>query len=838
MRDPLEDILGTSATSAGDPLEDILGAIGKKEPEFGSAAQGMAARAIHSGTLHADSYFTTPEYQKKLARFAKTDPIKSGIGDAAGFIAPMLTPVGWASRVPMLAKVAEYLLPFANFQKSVTAGSLKGMAHEGGKGALKAGAMMRFNDPPPKEESSGDTTTDTLRNIAKRGQKAGDLTAAAWDYGLGAPGAVVGNKVGGYIADRVADVASKASLGAKPSRGATLDIAHELKNDSPGGNVDETIKRIRDLVYGENRTLGRHGGGAIPQEAEREMARQFHKLTTEKGLSDAEAERVLGRYWQGRSRAAERTMTAGSPSEDAWLLSRGGNAFQPSTMGGWGRAAGTAYRERNAVPSNVTELAALATGGEAPALQTTLKKLLNLKSEGGARSDMLRAVRERQKGIKPQLEQTFARHLGDGDVKAAIAQRAQANADANAQYPEIFQGLKALGPEAEDRLRDALHPVIQDALKKAGVKTDNISEALRANASKWLETHEAPLSLPSMQPLTSPVTKAVKDAAGNIIGKEQRQVPLTRYDAQGRPTSQQLDLGVSGTTQRPPGDLEAILDLRRALDDEVGTAFRGGSKNLGTELRTFKESIDKALRGLAGDTDEFGRLMGKWGAANDARAYAGRLERTYQDAVGLNLSAKKGESLMDLERFLIRFRRMDDHEKDIARQGVMSQFKAMLETGGDLHDAAKVFSNQRTRQVLTEMLGPKATEELGGFVARAGLATNTFGMNRGSPTASILDADKGSGWLSSIAGALWHGNPVHAIGKVGEMAGDAWKRQKHGEMTKLLSASTDNPMQLEAVLRDLTRAAAPVNQRLQNMAAQARTGATVFGATTAQPNTQ
>ena len=208
----------------------------------------------------------------------------------------------------------------------------------------------------------------------------------------------------------------------------------------------------------------------------------------------------------------------------------------------------------------------------------------------------------------------------------------------------------------------------------------------------------------------------------------------------------------------------------------------------------------------------------------------GGLERTYKDALALNLGAKKGDSLIDLERFYARFARMDDANKDVARKGIMGQFKAMLETKGDLHDAAKVFSNPRTRELLEQMIGPEATEEFGGFVARAGLATHTYHMNKGSQTASILDADKQGGWLSNIAGAIWHGNPLRAVGHMGEAAGDALKRRKHDAMTDILSVDTANPARLEEVLLRLQRAGAPMNRRLQELERRAREAGAAGGA--------
>lgn len=855
-------------------------------PEHGSLLSGMAASAVHAGTLHADSYVTTPEWQKKTENFPKKHPILAGVGEAAGILggivgsayipgAQATLPARGAVAAGRLAKAWEYLTPFGNFTRAAAPGvTWKEAAKEGAKGSVKLGMANRFNDPAktPDEitnpfDLSGtkipigsDPVNRLSGNIWQKSANAVDLPSMAWDAGGGAVMAPVGNAVGGFIGNRIASLGQAATLGNLPKRGAVLDLKHEMERDSTGGGVDGAIERIRNLVYGEDRTLGQHGGGAIPQEAERKLAAHFQRLT-ERGYTDAEAERLVGAALERQARSASSAVTGQAPGSvgpamlqrpggaigppshpNAWLLSAGGAGprFTPGTMGGWARTAGEAYRDRNAIPANLTELTALANGGEAPALQSTLRKLLNLKSDGPERSTMLRGLRDRQKGIKPQMEGVLSRRLGDGDVGTAIAEHADRAKAANALYAGIYDDARAI-PDSAQRLQEAIRPAIDAAMAKAGNKTDALSQALRSEAQKFLVTTEVP-GAGSETALSGLVTKNVKDAAGNIVSKIQRQVPLTKETLSGGQVTTKINPGGVTKEMAPAGDLESIVALRRALKDQVDTAYRGGSKNLGHDLKEFHDSIDKAVRGLSGN-DPLGQIVGKWAAANDTRAYAGRLERTYADALGLNLSAKKGGGLMELERFHARFRNMDEAEKDIARRGIMGQFKAMLETGGDLHDAAKIFSNTRTRDILTNLFtdstvkdkaaarraAKEVVDELGGHFARGGLATNTFNMNKGSQTASIVDADKEGGWLSNIAGAIWHGNPLRAIGHMGEMAGDALKRKKHADMTGLLSADTSNPARLEEVLANIKRAAAPVNQRLQNIMAQGRPVGTAAG---------
>jgi hypothetical protein len=809
--------------------------------EFG-AVEGMARQAVHTGTLHADSYLTSPDSQAKLERWSKANPVKSTIADAAGIVAPMFTPAGpgtlvarLAAGAPRVASFVRSILPYANFSRATDgAAGLRTVMHESGIGTAKAGAMMRFNDPVKDQQPSGDATTDWLNNVAARGMHAGDLPSMAWDYGGGAAGGYVGNKIGGYLGNRIGELGDAAAKGRMPGRTAVTDVAHEIGKDSPTGSVADTLEGVRNLVYGEGRTLGRHGGGAIPQAAEREMARQFQQITAQ-GYTDAQASQILGRYWQARTGAAQRAIanpTGMGPTNhpDAWLLARGGQPYTPGTMGEWGRTAGIAYRNRNQVPSNLTELVALASGGEAPALQTTLRKLLNLGSEGGNRSSMLRELRERQGQIKGQMGEVLRRYLGNGDVGQAIAEH-EANArNANALYPQIFDSLRQL-PDANDRISNALHPILDAALKRgAGPEQDEISSAVAAAARKFMNESEQQLASPSMQPLTSKITQTLKDDAGNVTGKVSRQVPLTEVDANGRATTSRFDMGSQATSLRASGDLESLLQRRRVLRDAVDTAYRGGQKNLGHDLKGLHDQIDQALRGLGRENgDPFERSMAQWAAANDTRAMAGQLERTHQEALGLNLKATKGEGLANLERFYRRFQGMDGANQDMARRGIMGQFKAMLETGGDMHDAAKIFSNRRTREILSRVIGPEATEEFGGFVARSGLATNTFNMNKGSQTASILDSDKSSGWLENIASALWKGNPLRAVGHMGEMAGDVLKRRKHDAMTQMLRSGTHDPAALERALEQIRTATAPAHPRLQALTSQGRTVGTGTG---------
>ncbi len=825
-------------------------------PEHGSMLSGIAGAAIHSATLHGDSYFTDPEWQKKNENFAKKHPIGAGTGEALGIIGGMVgsaylpgaqatLPARAGVAASRLGRLAEYLNPFQNFAKAAAPGvTWKEAAKQGAIGSTKFGMETRFNDPLKGKEKpadpTGDPTIDLPENFVARAKKAADLPSMAWDAVGGGVGAPVGNAVGGYIGNRLGELGKAATLGGLPQRGAVLDLKHEIERDSPQG-IDATIKTIKDLVYGENKTLARHGAGQIPQEEERALARRFQRLTTQGNLSDAQAEQQMAAYLSGRANQAVTNRAAANPAlqprpapnfagpmppRDSWMLN-GAAPYAPGTLGGWARTVGGAYRDRNAVPSNLTELIALANGGEAAATQTTTRKLLNLKSDGPERSNFLRGLRERQKAIAGQMEAVGRRFLGNGNVGDAIAEHVTNAQNANALYPGMYADLAKV-PDANQRLSTALRPIIESAQNRLGREPDAISRKVLTETEKFLNPVEVQ-GAGAEVPLTKRLTENIKDEAGKIVGATQREVPMTRITPYGDEVTTKFNPGGKITEWSPSGDLESIIRRRKALGDEIKIAQRSGASDLAGELTRFKEQMDTALRGLGNQGDDFGKAMAKWATANDTRATAGQLERTYKEALGLNMMAKKGESLVDLARFHQRFQAMDPANQDMARRGIMGQFKALLETGGDTHDAAKIFSNPRTRQMLTDIIGEDATAEFAGFVARAGLATNTFNMNRGAHTASILDADKGSGLLESIWGALYHGNPLRAIGHMGEAAGDAMKRKKHAQMTGMLSTDTNNPAQLERVLANLRRASAPIDPRLERLGPQGRTVGTGLG---------
>lgn len=795
----LQKIYGVSTPSSAESDDEILSRIYGDVPasERRSVVGGMLHQAARGATMGFSDKAMPEETIRLNKQFEKDHPVYSFVGQGVGAVGSMLTPLGWLGKA---AAVPKFLLGTSNIAKATAPGvSTLGRLNQYGLAGVKQSAGWGLSQKGPLEETSGDPLTAGLQQVAHYGRAAAEPVIPG--YIGGAAGGWAGEKIGAGLGRAFDSVARGHALGANPSAGAHVGVARALREDAPGGDVASVLDGMRARMYGTT-SWARYPAFRDPANADlpREIARlyQTQLRQLQPGQTARDAENAVMQALNQRG-----------------LVNPGtGQPYAEATVRGWVRAVADDYASHNPVHSYFGELAAQASGGEAPALNTTMRKLLNLSGEGGARSQMLRDLRTRQAQIGPQIESVLERY-GTGNVRDSIARLTRQTQDANALYPEIIDAFKA-HPDAPRALQEALRPVLEAVRKKFGSNTDDVALKTLEHIGKF-EDRIPVVAQGSETPLRSALTSLVRDEQGNVIKKVQRQVPLEKVTTSGDVVTSKINPG--GKIEEaiePVGSLESFIRRRGALRDEADKAYRAGDRTLGHALKEAYNQIDDAVRAMApkgqAPAGSVGEIMQRWAAANDQRAVAHTLQKAYDQGLGINLKATKGRSLVDLEGALGRFRNLDAPHQEMFRDGIMAQLTATLRTKGDLHDVAKIFSNPRTRDILTEIIGEEATQTFGTFVTRAGLATNTFNLNKGSQTANILDEGKRTGLLESLAGAIYHFNPIHAISKAGEFAGDALKRKKYDHMTRLLSTGTHNPAELEAAIEAIRRAAAPTSR--------------------------
>src|SRR5262245_17920949 len=138
----IDQLLGTSggATTLSDSDIDKLLA---ESPQHESAFKALTHQALKGATMGFSNYALSPETEAANKRYEKEHPYLSTAAQAAGFVAPMMTPAGWLARggaalryVPGASKAFEYLLPYGHFSRSVAPNaSARTVLHQSGMGS-------------------------------------------------------------------------------------------------------------------------------------------------------------------------------------------------------------------------------------------------------------------------------------------------------------------------------------------------------------------------------------------------------------------------------------------------------------------------------------------------------------------------------------------------------------------------------------------------------------------------------------------------------------------------------------------------------------------------------
>ena len=136
------------------------------------------------------------------------------------------------------------------------------------------------------------------------------------------------------------------------------------------------------------------------------------------------------------------------------------------------------YHERNAIPSQLNELAAIAGKGDAPAIHETYRAGVNLKDGNEAASRAAQFVQERQPQVGAALSAALEKQLGDGDVARMIADYEAKRVASGADYGKITEAFND-SPEAQNALRAALNNAKIELTSTLGNRADPMAAAMR-----------------------------------------------------------------------------------------------------------------------------------------------------------------------------------------------------------------------------------------------------------------------------------------------------------------------------------------------------------------------
>lgn len=745
-----------------------------------SAAQGATADFGDEivGLVGGDD--AKKSYRAKTDKFAEEHPVLDAVGKGAGAIGStaglMLVPGGQIPALGRLGIMGERALatikslfgatnaakaipgvdaavsagvrgvPFLGRAAEIAAGT---NARRGGLAAMEYGATSRAGqyEGAPDIEGDGRDGFDSLVDDGMgRIGAAFDPSAMALDYATGT----------GF---------TKALNGLMPRVGNAIDETRTLIARARGeAGADAGPVAVAKRLRADRVT---------PQEMRDQVLPQY------RGMSQDDVANIMERYGDLVASGAD-DMTARQTIAGE-LAQRGVNA---GTAQRQVRAVVQRYQDRNAVPSQINELAAMAQGGgnasgDAVATHRQFEAGINMARDGSEASRVSEFMTGRQPQARGAISDALEDQLGDGNVGRMLDEYEMRRAASNEGYGPVIDAFDA-DPQAQQALQRAIDLSRLEIEARLGNRTDDMANAVRDQLEKFVnpETH----LLPRGQPM--------QGGAGPM------------------PTTQMQNLGQRGTM-----DMNAFIHQRRALTDAIeaskGEFGRDTAKT--HDLRDLKGLLDRQVRGIGDDQSlppETRQIFTDWSGANDSRARLEAMRRAYQEGSGLNITAKGGTSLMNMGMAMRRLDRMRPDEREMFARGVMSQIKGKIDTGGDFHDVAKIFTNTRMRNVLSRMMGQDRADNFYQLVRRASLATRSARADKTSPTARIRDEKEAEMVLSKLRNAVDFAlSPGRrAIGGALDLADDIMFRRKNEAVMRVLGANTDQPQQVLRTLRNLERA--------------------------------
>lgn len=741
-------------------------------PQHGMVA-GMAYQALDAATLNLAKNFKSPETLAADKRFAREHPYASFGAQAAGFVAPMLTPAGWVARAPAaVAKTAQWALPFGNFAKAAAPGAAaKTILHESGKGALKTGLWMRGNEPvDPKTGplETGDPVTDMARNLGHRLGEAGDLKKMAMDYGLGAPAGWAGGKVGGAIGGSVQKLVDQ--------------IPRFSWNRGTQGNgyYDWTrggAQRAHDAISGDLRP-----GQSIEEAATHGMLGNFKLLQpttrTKSGFAQADAphaykyelaQRYVAAVEGGLTPAQARAKVAQDVAADPALVTKfnlRGRGGQPavSTIQKHVARVASSLDEARQLPTTLQERVALSQSGEsaggrptygvAPNSYAALDEMLTSpgsKDPGSARATATNWISQRQQTQNERVKAFLDERLGRGDPSEALAAHEARKAAAYDMYDPAIVAWKA-DPNAPDALRKAISKAHQD----------------------WRARPENTGMMMDASRLT--------DAA--IEDKFMR--PLQIVSPQGTPGMKQWV---------PPNDLQQFIAQRSNFAKKAEELKLSDPATYRVMKQFQKEHLDPAVRPLAPD----------WARANDLAADTWGLRRAY----GAGETFPFGATTRQAE-VLKTFKAMNDDYKAMFLAGFNARLQKMLGGKTSTGDQHVLFSKHEVGNALRALLGEKEGNAVLKELQAVAVASKTNKIFGQSATHGREAEERANSYILKIIQSLGNmaASPLHALGSVAKwgtekMATEAG-RARNDRALRILTANTDDMANYFKQIQDVT----------------------------------
>ncbi len=770
---------GTADLPEGFVLDGPPPAPGDDNPSIAggflrSFGQGATADFADEGVGLIGGNEAKKSYRKKLEKFEEEHPYLDMAAKGAGAVGStaglMLVPGGQLAALGRAGAMGQRVLaglrsllgagnaakaiPGANAAVNATVRAIPGVgraaeivagtnARRGGLAAMEYGATDRAGkyEGAPNIEGDGRDDTDTLMDDAgERLSAAFDPSAMALDYGLGT----------GF---------TKALNGIMPRVGNAIDDTRTLIARASG----ETGADAGPVAVAKRLRADR----VTPQQMRDQVLPEY------RGMAQDDVSNIMERYGAliegGADDQTARNTIAGE------LAQRGVN---PRTAQTQVRQVVTRYQGRNAVPSQVNELAAMAQGGDAVATHRQFESGINMARDGSEASQVSQFMTGRQPAARGQISDALEGQLGDGDVGRMLQDYELRRGASNDLYGPVTEAFNN-DPQAQQALQRAIDMTRLHVEAQLGNRADDMANTVRTQLGKF--TNPETLMLPKGSPISSTV-----------------QGPRGSTEIQ--------DMGRRGTM-----DLDGFIHQRRALTQAIESSKSPLGRDTATthDLRELKAAIDRNVRGIADDTshpEATRNIFRDWGAANDSRASLEAMQRAYTDGISLNVNAK-GKSVINMEMTMRRVGRMSSDQQDMFARGLMARIKSDVETGGDFHDVAKLFTNQRMRGMLNRMMGADQAESFYQLVRRAGLATRSARADKNSPTARIRDEKESSMVLGKLKNAVdVFLSPGRALGAAADYADDLLFRKRNEDVMRILGANTDEPHRMIRTLRDLDAA--------------------------------
>jgi hypothetical protein len=819
MADPLDDEL--TKAYQDQALEAELDAAYKDQTKSGhSFWEGMAHQALDAATLHASKHLKSDTTLARDAKFAKENPWWSTGAQAAGFIAPMLTPAGWVARgaaaAPGVARLVSWALPFANFNRAVAPGAgLRTIAHQSGLGTLKAGAMMRFNDPVKEPATEATDELPGVANFGKRLGNAADLPSMAWDYGLGGAGGVAGNKIGsavGSTVQKLVDQVPRFSF----NRGRAGNGFYDWTR---GG-----AQRAHDALSGDLRP-----GQSLEEAATHGMLGEFSILQpssrTRTGYSHAPAPHaykyhIAQRYVEhidaGMTPTQARAQVAADILADPQTIARfnlrgRGRAPAASTIQGHVRRVADAMDNAGQFPTTLQERVALSQGGTtaggkptygaAPNSYSAVDEMLTSpgsKDPGSARAQATNWVTQRQQGMHERVKNFLDENLGEGDVHQALAAHEARRAAAYDTYDPAIAAWRA-DPDAPDALEHAVAGAIRNWRQRSDpalTVTRDVDDAISRAFERRVQGIADDVEVPTMN-----------------IGRDGK--PITRVEPGKTPPAE----------IRVPNQLEAFIAQRSNFAREA-EKVRISDPSLYRVMKQFqKEHLDPAVRPLAPD----------WARSNDLAADMHAMRRAFTEGESFPLGATTKQA----ER-LRAYRRMTPDQQALFRAGLNAQIQKRLAGKTGTGDQHTFFSKHEVGDTLRAIMGDDAANELLRQLQAVAAASKTNKIFAQSATHGREAEERANrsilNLIQSIGGAIAH--PWHSLGEIAKWGGEKMateaQRARNDRALRILTANTDdlpNYFRQIADVTDSSRNHLPaVTQRIDELMRRLGTMTGVAGA--------